>query len=177
MRTPIALSTLALLAGCAAMGGGGMAADVHTITVRGPDGATVGTALLRPGTDGVQVTLSVNGLPPGTHGMHLHQAGRCDGPDFTSAGGHLNPAGKQHGLQNPQGPHAGDLPNLVVDANRRGSLTGTARGTTLEGGAANSLRKPGGTALVVHASADDQVTDPSGNSGARIACGVIQADD
>jgi Cu-Zn family superoxide dismutase len=155
------------------MGAGAMAADVHTISVRAADGRTVGTALLRPGTNGVEVTLSVNGLPAGTHGVHVHQAGRCERPDFTSAGGHLNPAGEQHGMQNPQGPHAGDLPNLVVDANGRGSVTGTARGTTLEGNAANALRKPGGTALVIHATADDQVTDPSGNSGARIACGVI----
>lgn len=173
----MALAALTLLAGCAGMGGGAMGADVHTITLRDANDRTVGTALLRPMADGVQVVLSVNGLPPGTHGVHVHQTGLCERPDFASAGGHLNPDSRQHGMQNPQGPHAGDLPNLVVDANGRGSVTGTARGTTLEGNAANALRKPGGTALVVHASADDQVTDPSGNSGARIACGVISPHD
>lgn len=147
-----------------------MAADVHTITVRGADGATVGTALLRPGTDGVQVTLSVNGLPPGTHGVHLHQAGRCDPPDFTSAGGHLNPAGKQHGVQNPQGPHAGDLPNLIVGPDGRGTLGMTLAGATMDG-----LLDADGAAMVVHAAPDDLMTDPSGNSGGRVACGVLSA--
>lgn len=173
-----AAGALALLAlsGCAMMGGGAGQA-YRTVALRDAAGRNVGTALLRPGTEGVQVTLSINGLPTGTHGVHLHETGRCDAPDFTSAGGHLNPAMKQHGAQNPAGPHAGDLPNLVVDANQQGFLTGVAGGTVLAGKRANSLRRARGTALVVHAAADDLKTDPSGNSGARIACGVITPED
>lgn len=176
MRARVLSAALAasLLAGCA---GGGRASDVYTTTLRDASGRTVGTALLRPQTNGVQVAMTVNGLAPGTHGVHLHQTGECRAPDFTTAGPHFNPSGKQHGKENPQGPHVGDLPNLVVDANGRGSLTGTATGATLLSGGAASLRKPGGTALVVHAAADDMRTDPSGNSGARVACAVIAAAD
>lgn len=159
-----------LLAGCASVG---PIADTRTVTLRDGAGRTVGTALLAPASGGVQVVVSVNGLPPGVHGVHVHERGRCEGPDFTTAGGHFNPASRQHGLENPAGPHAGDLPNLTVDADGRGALTGLARGAAITGTAASSLLRPGGTALVVHAAADDQATDPSGNSGARIACGVI----
>lgn len=167
-----------LLAGAAVLGVSGCAAagqiaNTQTVTLRDAAGRTVGTALLTPATEGVQVVLSANGLPAGVHGVHVHQTGLCDAPDFTTAGGHFNPASRQHGFENPAGHHAGDLPNMTVDANGRGTLNGVARGVTLEGSGAGSLRKPGGTALVVHAGADDYRTDPSGNSGARIACGVI----
>jgi Cu-Zn family superoxide dismutase len=162
------------LAGCA---GVGAIADTQTVTLRDATGRTVGTALLTPATEGVQVVLSTNGLPAGVHGVHIHMTGQCDPPEFTTAGGHFNPTSRQHGTENPSGPHAGDLPNMTVDANGRGSLSAIARGVTLDGTGANSLRKAGGTALVVHASADDYRTDPSGNSGARIACGVIPVDD
>jgi superoxide dismutase, Cu-Zn family len=158
------------LAGCSTMG---QMAGTQSVTLRDGGGRTVGTALLTPATEGVQVVLSVNGLPAGVHGVHVHQTGTCDGPDFTTAGGHFNPTSRQHGFENPNGSHAGDLPNLTVDANGRGSLSGVARGVMLTGSGATSLRKPGGTALMVHAAADDYRTDPSGNSGARIACGVI----
>jgi Cu-Zn family superoxide dismutase len=176
MRTRGLLAGAAVLAlsGCAAAGA---IANTHTITLRDAAGRTVGTALLTPATEGVQVVLSSSGLPAGVHGVHIHQNGQCDAPDFASAGGHFNPAGRQHGTENPAGSHAGDLPNLTVDANGRGTLNGVARGVTLEGGGANSVRKPGGTSLMVHATADDYRTDPSGNSGARIACGVIPAED
>jgi superoxide dismutase, Cu-Zn family len=162
------------LAGCA---GAGAIANTQSVTLRDANGRTVAVAQLIPATEGVQVVMSANGLPAGVHGVHVHQTGLCDAPDFTTAGGHFNPAGRQHGFENPNGSHNGDLPNITIDANGRGSLNGTARGVTLEGSGANSLRKPGGTALMVHASADDYRTDPSGNSGARIACGVIPADD
>ena len=158
------------LSGCAAAGA---IANTHTVTLRDAAGRTVGTALLTPATEGVQVVLSVNGVSAGMHGVHIHQTGLCDPPEFTSAGGHFNPANRQHGFENPAGHHAGDLPNMTVGADGRGSLSAVARGATLEGNGPNSLRKPGGTALVVHATADDYRTDPSGNSGARIACGVI----
>lgn len=174
MNGMLAGAAVLALAGCA---GVGQLADTQSVTLRDAAGETVGTAVLTPATEGVQVVLSVNRLPAGTHGVHLHMTGQCDPPDFTTAGGHFNPTGRQHGFENPNGAHAGDLPNMTVDANGRGSLSGVARGVTLDGSGANSLRKPGGTALVVHASADDYRTDPSGNSGARIACGVIPVDD
>jgi Cu-Zn family superoxide dismutase len=170
MKGLIAGTAVLALSGCAAAGA---IANTQTITLRDAAGRTVGTALLTPATEGVQVVLSASGLPAGVHGVHVHQTGLCDAPDFTSAGGHFNPTSRQHGTENPNGPHAGDLPNLTVDANGRGTLNGVARGVTLEGTAANSLRKSGGTSLMVHAGADDYRTDPSGNSGARIACGVI----
>jgi Cu-Zn family superoxide dismutase len=174
MNGMLAGAAVLALAGCAGMG---QIADTQTVTLRDASGRTVGTALLTPATEGVQVVLSANGLPAGVHGVHVHMTGMCDAPDFTTAGGHFNPASRQHGFENPNGSHAGDLPNLTVDANGRGNLSGVARGVTLDGSGANSLRKPGGTALMVHATADDYRTDPSGNSGARIACGVIPEDD
>ena len=158
------------LAGCASAG---KLAQTVPVTLRNAEGRTVGTGVLMPATEGVQLVLQVNGLPAGVHGVHVHQTGQCTAPGFESAGGHFNPANRQHGFENMQGAHAGDLPNLTVDANGRGELNATARGATLEGDGPTSLRKSGGTALVVHASADDYRTDPSGNSGARIACGVI----
>ncbi|HYR11065.1 MAG TPA: superoxide dismutase family protein, partial [Longimicrobium sp.] len=154
MRTRGLLAGAAVLAlsGCAAAGA---IANTQTITLRDASGRTVGTALLTPATEGVQVVLSSSRLPAGVHGVHIHQTGLCDAPDFTTAGGHFNPTSRQHGTQNPAGPHAGDLPNLTVDANERGTLNGVAMGVTLEGSGANSLRKAGGTSLIVHATADD----------------------
>jgi superoxide dismutase, Cu-Zn family len=174
MNGMLAGAAVLALAGCSAVG---QIADTHTVTLRDASGRNVGTGVLTPATEGVQVVLSVNGLAPGVHGVHVHMTGLCDAPEFTSAGGHFNPNNRQHGFENPNGSHAGDLPNMTVDANGRGSLSGVARDVTLEEGQPNSLRKPGGTALVVHATADDYRTDPSGNSGARIACGVIPAGD
>lgn len=172
MRMTGVLAGTAVL-GLAACAGAAALTDTLTVTLRDAAGRTVGTALLTPATEGVQVVLSVNGLPAGVHGVHVHQTGLCDRPDFTTAGGHFNPNNRQHGFENPQGHHAGDLPNLTVDASGRGTLSAIAQGVTLNGGEAVSLRKAAGTALVVHASADDYRTDPSGDSGARIACGVI----
>lgn len=135
-------------------------------------GQQVGTATLTESPSGVQIAVQVNGLPPGTHGIHVHQTGTCTPPDFASAGGHFNPTQAQHGLQNPQGPHAGDLPNLEVGQDGSGTAEFTADLIVLSAGAM-SLMDSDGAAIVVHATADDQVTDPSGNSGDRIACGVI----
>jgi Cu-Zn family superoxide dismutase len=121
---------------------------------------------------GVRIVVTVNGLMPGMHGIHIHTVGKCEGPAFASAGGHFNPEMKMHGKDNPMGPHAGDLLNITVDAKGKAKETLIASGVTLAPGP-NSLFHDGGTALVIHAGPDDYKTDPAGNSGARIACGVI----
>jgi Cu-Zn family superoxide dismutase len=132
-------------------------------------GQSIGTVRAWQTAGGVSFRISASGLPHGIHGLHVHAVGRCDPPDFASAGGHWNPAGKKHGMNNPAGPHAGDLPNVEVAAN--GVLTATV---TLPGATMASLLDADGAALVLHAGPDDYATDPSGNSGARIACAVIQ---
>ena len=134
-------------------------------------GAPSGEATLTDRGGALTVKLSVHGLPPGRHGVHLHTVGSCNAPDFTSAGGHLNPQGRMHGSLNPQGSHLGDLPNLAVGRGGSGTLTVKLAGSRDEIWPA--LFDGDGTALVVHASPDDYRTDPSGNSGARIACGVL----
>ncbi len=121
---------------------------------------------------GVRIVVTVNGLMPGMHGIHIHTVGKCEGPAFASAGGHLNPDMKMHGKDNPMGQHAGDLLNITVDEKGKAKETLVAQGVTL-GPGPNSLFHDGGTALVIHAMPDDYKTDPAGNSGARIACGVI----
>lgn len=136
-------------------------------------GKTIGSALLTPDKGGVRIRLEVKGLAPGPHGYHIHETGRCEAPGFTTAGAHLNPEGKKHGLQNPEGPHAGDLPNLNVASDGTAKADWIAGGVTLTKGEPNSLLKDGGTSIVIHEAPDDGVTDPSGNSGARVACGAI----
>ena len=144
-----------------------------TVSLANASGGSIGTATLSPDAAGVKITLAVNGLSAGEHAIHVHQTAQCDAPTFTSAGGHFNPEQKQHGLSNPQGPHAGDMPNFTVDASGRSSATVIARGVTLSDGS-HSVFTNGGTALVIHEKADDMKTDPAGNAGARIACGVIR---
>lgn len=138
-------------------------------------GTQIGTAKFAPAAQGVKVTVKVSQLTPGEHGIHIHATGKCEAPAFTSAGGHFNPTGSHHGIHNAMEPHphVGDLPNLVVGKNGKGNATFTVEGATLEDGA-NSLFHEGGTALVIHAKADDLMSDPSGNSGDRVACGVIE---
>jgi superoxide dismutase, Cu-Zn family len=120
----------------------------------------------------VRVSGELFNLAPGTHGIHFHAVGRCDDAAFESAGGHFNPTERQHGLDNPAGPHAGDLPNITVPASGRVVVDFTSPRVTLDS-AATSLFDADGSAIIVHAAADDQHTDPSGNSGARVACGVV----
>lgn len=144
-------------------------------TLRSSSGATVGALRLEPAENGsVRMFGVVTGIPSGTHGIHIHAVGRCDAPDFASAGGHFNPGGRAHGLSNPAGAHAGDAPNIVADATGSAAVDVTFPSASLRLGHAASLWDTDGSAVVIHASADDQQSDPSGNSGARIACGVIQ---
>jgi Cu-Zn family superoxide dismutase len=135
-------------------------------------GQSVGTAELTPDPKGVKIRLSLMNLAPGEHAIHVHTVAKCEGPAFTSAGGHLNPDGKHHGLQNPEGPHAGDMPNFTVGADGKSKATVIAPGVTM-GDDSHSVFSNGGTALVIHAKADDMKSDPAGNAGDRIACGVI----
>ena len=123
--------------------------------------------------DGSTVVLTATKIAAGQHGWHLHAVGKCDPADFATAGGHFNPDTKQHGTQNPQGPHAGDLGNLTAGADGTAKADVVAKVTLAPG--ATSLLKTDGTAIVIHANPDDDKTDPSGNSGARIACGVVKA--
>jgi Cu-Zn family superoxide dismutase len=136
-------------------------------------GKAVGTAGLKQVKGGVRISLRVTGLPAGTHAFHIHTIGKCEAPEFTSAGGHFNPEGKKHGLKNPDGPHAGDMPSITVGANGKGKAQIVNARVSL-GEGANSLFHEGGTALVIHEKADDDMTDPAGNAGKRIACGVIE---
>ena len=147
-------------------------APIGVATIISPEGQTIGTARLLAAADTLSLTVQVQGMPQGINGMHLHMTGACDAPDFTSAGGHLNPDDREHGLHNPKGSHLGDLPNLEIGHEGAGSATITLPGTRTE--LEPILFDSDGTALVIHAEPDDLVTDPTGNSGARIACGVIE---
>lgn len=139
------------------------------------NGSTIGFATFTEDATGrVHVNVHVDGLTPGLHGAHLHAVGSCVGPAFTSAGGHHNPLGAQHGLDNPLGAHAGDLENLIVNVHGRGHLDVTTELARLSAGP-TTLFDADGSAIVIHADEDDQVTNPTGNSGARVACGVIVA--
>lgn len=138
--------------------------------IKDAQGKSVGNANFRETKNGLVIIVNARGLPEGLHAVHIHSIGKCEGPAFTSAGGHFNPLGKKHGLSNPDGPHAGDLPDMYVDGD--GRYEALRKSMTL-GPGETSLFDSDGSAIVIHAAADDNRTDPAGNSGDRIACGVI----
>lgn len=171
IRISIALASMVVLAGC-------MTADrlaeqvVATAELRSADGLPRGTAVILQDSQGLKLTVLVAGMAPGkVHGAHLHSVGKCEGPAFASAGPHLNPGMRQHGSENPAGSHLGDLPNLTIGANSEGKLDYRLVGEPAR--LIEQLFDADSSALVIHAEADDYRTDPSGNSGARIACGVL----
>jgi superoxide dismutase, Cu-Zn family len=142
--------------------------------LRGRDGKSIGMATFREVSGGVVIDVDVKGLTPGLHAVHIHAIGKCEGPAFTSAGGHFNPAQKKHGLRSAEGPHAGDMPNMYIAKDGTGRFEVLADNITLKAGD-RSVFDADGSALVIHAWADDDMTDPTGNSGDRAACGVITA--
>ncbi len=180
MRRSVMISGLVLLLALALLGAAptaGAVGERATGTLVNSAGQEIGTVELQQTTaTNVSITVQYGNIPAGEHGIHFHAVSRCDGPDFMSAGGDYNPTSRQHGFNNPEGAHAGDLENLVTDAStaqQSGYLyRTTTQAVTLTAGS-TSLFDADGTALVIHANADDYATDPAGNSGGRIACAVL----
>lgn len=175
-RNTVMLVPFAMLVGCASAGtaSGTPVASGYAV-VDDASGHSVGVAILaQDAGGGVRVRMPVRGLTPGIHGVHFHAVGSCVAPAFASAGGHFNPESRHHGLQNPAGPHAGDLPNMIVDASGDAIYDVVSSRVSLTPGA-NSLFDADGSALVIHAAADDNMSDPAGNAGARVGCGEIHS--
>lgn len=167
--TGLAMAAGVVLAGCTTMDD--VPLDrVGEARLTFADGRPAGTAALLSDARGLRVTVSATGMPPGPHGFHLHTAGRCEAPDFTSAGGHLNPDNRKHGSLAEGGAHLGDLPNLQIGANGSGTATEIVPGGA---SALGNIFDGDGTAIIVHANPDDYRTDPTGNAGGRVACGVF----
>ncbi|CAN5196094.1 hypothetical protein BH10PSE12_BH10PSE12_36200 [soil metagenome] len=177
---PTMLTSALLLAGCAGAqdgvdsASGASAAPMAKAVLLAADGSEKGKATIVQKPEGLQVTVWVAGLPAGTHAAHVHTIGVCTAPDFASAGGHWNPMAKQHGRDNPMGMHMGDMPNIILETTGKGELQFLIPGGTLTDGS-TPLLDADGAAVVIHASPDDMKTDPTGNAGGRIACGVLKA--
>lgn len=177
-RLACTIVALATLAGCAGPQGSGGATDgvaalpTAAATLRDAAGNVKAQTSIADVNGGVRVSIDAVAMAPGAYGAHIHTVGRCGPPDFASAGPHWNPTSSQHGKDNPQGTHKGDLPNLIVGAYGRGSVSFTVDAVSLRGGAMPVLDADGAS-VMIHAAPDDYRTDPSGNSGARIACGVL----
>jgi Cu-Zn family superoxide dismutase len=164
---------LAAIAVAFTIASGPALAQTGKATLKNAEGKDVGTAELSQLPAGVLITLSLKGVPPGEHAFHVHGTGKCE-PPFTSAGGHFNPDSKKHGLMAAAGHHAGDMPNLHIPADGTLSVEVVNDSVTLEKGKPNSLYGPNGTALIIHAGKDDYKSDPTGEAGGRIACGIVE---
>ena len=175
-RTPLLAATLGALSltGFAQSTESAKPVKKQVVVLKDAKGDSVGTATIKSSGHGVEVSLDVKNLPPGDHALHFHQNAKCDPPDFKSAGPHFNPEKKEHGFLNPNGHHAGDMANFTVKPNGTAKVTIKDADVVLgTGSEPNSLFANGGTSLMIHADVDDMKTDPSGNAGDRIACGVI----
>jgi Cu-Zn family superoxide dismutase len=166
------LVALALTSGCATATRASEPSQMAWAELKNASGESVGSAVLRQEDGRVRIVVQAGGLTPGRHGIHVHAVGQCEPPTFQSAGGHYNPLGKKHGLENPAGPHGGDLPDLEADANGRTEYVAVTDRLTL-GNGPTSIFDVDGSAVVIHEKADDQRTDPSGNSGDRVLCGRL----
>lgn len=161
---------LTVIAFFSLIGTTGLSAQMKHVDLTDAKGTNVGMAMISPAKGGgVSIDLTLKGLPPGEHGIHLHEVAKCEPPSYKSAGAHFNPGKKKHGLSNPEGPHAGDMPNFTVTAKGTAQTTITNKNVTMDAGANSIL----GTALVIHSGPDDGKTEPSGNAGTPIACGAI----
>ncbi|WP_242122874.1 superoxide dismutase family protein [Sphingobium sp. Sx8-8] len=178
---PVALSLLLLSSACAAApssSGTAAAAPTTAPVAHGKllagDGTPRGEATVTEAADGLHVIVHARGLTPGMHAVHIHTTGVCTPPDFASAGGHWNPTGHKHGKDNPDGMHMGDMPNMIAGADGSGELEYVIPGGTISGGA-TPLLDVDGAAVMIHAQADDNKSDPAGNAGGRVACAVLSA--
>lgn len=166
-------TTMTAAAAAALVMSGSTLALAATAEMKDPDGKSLGTLEISEKGDGVMIEGTVSGLTPGTHAFHIHETGKCDGPDFKSAGGHYNPEGKKHG-EVEGGPHAGDMPNIEADNDGKVSISQENAAVSLKKDAKNTLFDDDGSSIVIHAKGDDYKSQPSGDAGGRVACGVIQ---
>lgn len=173
LALPIGLATSACATTASDAAAPAAAPTAHASLAAG-DGSARGTAVVTEAADGLHVVVKAKGVPPGIHAVHIHTTGTCTGPDFTSAGGHWNPTGRQHGKDNPAGMHMGDMPNMLVGSDGAGEMEYVVPHGQIQGGE-TPLLDADGAAVVIHAQADDNKSDPTGNAGGRIACGVLKA--